>query len=308
MTDRHDPAGADDASKIARDGLLSAFIAYFFWGTLPVYFILVKHVGSYELLVHRIIWAVPFGAVILYFRRQWPEVADALSEPQTRRNLSATALLITGNWLVYILAVQHEQIFQASLGYYINPLIFALFGVVIYKERLSRPQGIAIVLAAVGVSILATSSGKFPLIAVFLGISFALYGVIRKSTPVGGMPGLFIETILLLPFAAAYLIWLLVAGTAEFYLSGPAVASLLLLAGPLTVIPLLFFAIAAKRLTLTTLGLMQFMVPTLQLLVGYLNGEALTTAHVACFVCIWTAVAVFSWDAWRRGRNKPQIP
>lgn len=286
-----------------RDGLISALIAYLLWGFLPLYFILVKEVGSFEVLVHRVIWAVPFGAAIIHLRRQWPEVKRALTHPKMLMYLSITAILIAGNWLVYIWAVQDEQIFQASLGYYINPLLFAVVGVFVMGEKLRRLQVAAVILAAVGVIVLTVSGGKFPAIALFLGTSFTIYGVIRKKVIIGGMPGLFVETIVLLPLAAMYLGWLMANGEAAFGAGEFSLSVILLLAGPITVVPLLFFALAARRLNLSTVGMMQFMAPTIQFGIGVYFGEQLTPAHLVCFGCIWTAVVLFSWDAWQSNRR-----
>jgi chloramphenicol-sensitive protein RarD len=259
-------------------------------------------VSAYEVLAHRIIWSVPFGALIIHLRHQWPEVIAALRNRRAFLILIVSAILITGNWLVYIWAVQLEQINQASLGYYINPLLFALSGVVIFGERLRFAQTAAIVLAATGVGVLTFSGGEVPAIALFLGVTFVGYGIIRKQVDVGAMPGLFIETLVLLPFALSYLLWMMMSGDAAFTLDEPGLAGILLLAGPLTVTPLLFFALAAKRLNLSTVGMMQFIAPTLQFLVAVYYGEELTTAHIICFSLIWIAVAVFSVDAWRTNR------
>lgn len=221
--------------------------------------------------------------------------------------LTLSAILITSNWLVYIWAVQLEQINQASLGYYINPLLFALAGVVIFGEKLRKAQTAAIILAASGVLILTFRGGEFPAIAVFLGVVFAIYGIIRKQVVVGGMPGLFIETLVLLPIALVYLVWIMLAGEAAFSPGDPGLAGILMLAGPLTVLPLLFFALAARRLNLTTLGMMQFIAPTLQFLIAVYYGEELTTAHIICFSLIWLAVILFSIDAWRTNRTPARI-
>ena len=282
--------------------MVSAFIAYFLWGAFPLYFVLVIDVSAYEVLVHRIIWAVPFGALIVHLRHQWAEVICALKQRRTFMFLILSAILITGNWLVFIRAVQLEQINQASLGYYINPLMFALAGVVIFGERLRKAQTAAIVLAAIGVGILTFSGGEFPVIALIIGVTFASYGVIRKQVVVGGMPGLFIETLVLLPLALGYLVWIMLAGEAAFSFGNPSLSGILLLAGPLTVIPLLFFALAARRLKLTTLGMLQFIAPTLHFIIAVIYGEELTTAHIICFSLIWIAVVLFSVDAWRTNR------
>jgi len=302
MAQDPDNAGGESPQEQTRNGIIAALIAYISWGVLPLYFILVKDVGSLELLVHRIIWAIPFGALIIHVRRQWSEVRRALTHRQMLGYLIASAILIAGNWLVYIWAVQQEQIFQASLGYYINPLLFAVVGVFLFGEKLRKPQIVAISLAAVGVAILATRGSEFPAIAIFLGTSFTIYGVIRKKVVIGGMPGLFIETLVLLPFSLAYLYWITQAGAATFSFSDPSMAMLLVLAGPITVVPLLCFALAARRLNLSTVGMMQFIAPTLQFFVGVAYGEELTLAHILCFTCIWIAVVIFSLDAWRSSR------
>lgn len=253
-----------------------------------------------EVLAHRVLWAVPFGLPIVLARRQWPEVARAFRSRRTLGLLTLAASLIALNWLVYIWAVQNALIFQASLGYYINPLMYVLVGVVVFGERLRRMQLGAVLLAATGVSVLAISGREFPLIALTLATTFTIYGTIRSRVVIGGMPGLFIETLVLLPAAGLYLLWLasrdeLVFAAGEFAMSGT-----LMLAGPFTVLPLLCFALAARRLSLSAIGIMQFIAPTLQFLVGLAYGEVLTGPHIVCFVLIWTAVALFSWDAWRR--------
>ena len=287
----------------ARNGLIAALVAYGLWGVLPIYFVAVRDVDTMEVLVHRIIWAVPFGAAIIHLRHQWGEVRRALTHPKMVTYLTITALLIAGNWLVYILAVQRDQIFQASLGYYINPLLFAVAGVFLMGEKLRRPQAMAVLLAAVGVLVLTFSGGRFPAIALFLGTSFTIYGIIRKKVVIGGMPGLFVETLVLLVPAVVYLSILAGRDAAVFAGGDPAKSLLLVAAGPITVIPLLAFALAARRLKLSTVGMLQFIAPTIQFLIGVYYGEQLTVAHIVCFSCIWMAVVLFSWDAWRSSRR-----
>jgi len=294
-------------SKDTRDGLVAAFMAYLMWGVLPVYFKIVGDVAVTEVLVHRIVWAVPFGAVIIFWRRQWSEVRRALGDARVLGFLTLAAVLIGVNWFVYIWAVQSNQIFQASLGYYINPLLFTLAGVLLFGERLRRFQTAAVFLAATGVLVLTISRGQFPVIALSLGTLFTIYGVIRKQVVVGGMPGLFVETLVLFPLSAAYLIWIMNAGDAAFTLSNPSMVGMLLLAGPFTVLPLLCFALATRRLSLSTVGFMQFIAPTLQFITGLYYGEVLTTAHAVCFGLIWIAVGLFSWDAWRASRPAASV-
>ena len=286
-----------------REGIVSGLIAYTLWGFLPIYFKVVETVLPLEVLAHRIIWAVPFGLPIVLLRRQWPDVKQALFNPRKLGPLALAAGLIAVNWLVYIWAVQNDQIFQASLGYYINPLMYVLVGVAFFGERLRRMQSTAVLLAAAGVAVLTISGGQFPVISLTLATSFTTYGVIRSRVSVGGMPGLFIETLVLLPLAALYMLWLTRSGSAAFGPDDPGLMGVLMLAGPFTVLPLLCFALAARRVRLSTIGIMQFIAPTLQFLVGLGYGERLTVPHVVCFTLIWTAVAAFSWDAWRATRT-----
>jgi chloramphenicol-sensitive protein RarD len=286
-----------DPNKNSRDGLISAVIAYTIWGFLPIYFLMIRSVASEEVLLHRIIWAVPFGAIIIHFRQQWPEVLRAIRHRATLAWLAVAAVFIAINWFIYIVAVQHGNIFQASLGYYINPLMYVLVGVAFMGERLSRMQLVAVVFATIGVMILTVNGGEFPFISVGIAISFTIYGVIRKRVVVGGMPGLFIETLVLLPFAAIWLAWMTLEQQSSFATGGFGLKGLLLLAGPITVIPLLFFALAARRLPLSTLGFMQFIGPSLQFVVGVLYGEELSSATLICFAFVWVGIIFFSLDA-----------
>lgn len=292
-------ATAAHSNQDARDGVVAGLIAYTLWGVLPVYFKLVDTVSSSEVLAHRIIWAIPFGALIIHLRRQWPEVLLALRHRQMLLWLIASAILIAVNWYVYIVAVQTDRIFQASLGYYINPLIFVLAGVTIFGEQLRAKQTGAVILAAIGVLVLTFSGGEFPWISIALGISFTAYGVIRKRVVIGAMPGLFIETLVLVPIAILWLTWMIRSGDAVFGSVGTELTGLLLLAGPITVVPLMMFAVAARRLTLATVGFMQFLAPSMQFATGIYYGEQLTTPRLVCFACIWLAVILFSADALR---------
>ena len=289
-----------------RSGVILGLLAYTMWGIFPVYFKLIELVAPTEVLVHRVVWAVPFGALIIMGRRQWPEVRAAFVERSMLAWLALAALSISVNWLIYIWAVQNERIFEASLGYYINPLMYVAVGVVLLGERLRRPQVIAVILAFIGVAYLTISGGIFPWVALSLAALFTAYGVIRKQVAIGAMPGLFVETTLLFPFAIAWLVFLILGGQASFGAGDTGLSMLLVLGGPVTVMPLLLFAISAKRLSLTTIGFMQFLAPTLQFFTGLYYGEQLTTAHLVCFGCIWMAVAFFSYDALTAGKKKPR--
>ncbi len=294
---------AGNDTEASRAGVAAGLVAYSLWGVFPVYFKIVESVAPTEVLAHRIIWAVPFGALILLVRHQWPEVRRAMTHRRMLFWLGVSALCITINWFIYIWAVQNQRIFEASLGYYINPLMYVLVGVLFFGERLRSLQLAAVVLASTGVLVLTLSGGAFPWVAVSLAALFTAYGVIRKRVVIGAMPGLFVETALLLPLAMLWMGWLLVAGQASFGTHDLSLDLLLLAAGPITVVPLLLFAVAARRLPLTTIGFMQFLAPTLQFLTGVFYGEVLTTAHLVCFGLIWVAVALFSIDAIRASKR-----
>lgn len=285
-----------------RSGVLAGLVAYTLWGVFPVYFKWLGPVAALEVLGHRILWAVPFGALIILARRQWREVRGALVDRSALAWLALAALCISANWFIYIWAVQNERIFETSLGYYINPLMYVAVGVLLLGERLRRLQIISVVLATIGVLYLTISGGAFPWVALSLAGLFTAYGVIRKKISIGAMPGLFVETLLLLPIALAWMVWLMLHGEASFVSGSAGLTVLLVMAGPVTVVPLLMFAVAARRLTLTTVGFMQFLAPTLQFFTGLYYGEKLTPAHIVCFACIWVAVAFFSYDALRSGK------
>ena len=294
-----------NAEAEARSGLVFGLLAYTMWGLFPIYFVWTSAVDPVEVLSHRILWAVPFGALIIALRKQWPDVRSALLDRSKLVWLGMAALSITINWLTYIWAIQQDRIFETSLGYYINPLMYVAIGVLAFGETLRRLQGLAVVLATIGVLFLTLSGGKFPWVAIVLGISFTMYGVIRKQVVIGAMPGLFIETLMLLPFAAIWMTWFVAQGGATIVNGDPLIQTLLVFAGPMTVLPLMFFAIAARRLTLTTIGFMQFLAPTLQFLTGVYYGEPLTMPKLVCFSFIWAAVLFFSYDAVKAGRKKP---
>jgi chloramphenicol-sensitive protein RarD len=298
----------DQDNAPLRSGVLFGFAAYGFWGVFPIYFKFLDAVAPTEILIHRILWAVPFGALILTLRRQWPELRRGVGNLQVLFWLTLSALCISGNWFVYIWAVVNERIFETSLGYYINPLMYVLVGVLFFSERLRRAQIVAVALASLGVVVLAVQGGALPWVSLALAGLFTAYGVIRKQVDIAAMPGLFAETAILFPFALVWMFWLAGAGQEAFPGYRVETNILLVLAGPVTVLPLLCFAIAARQVSLTTLGFMQFIAPTLQFLTALYYGEELTFGIVTCFVCIWSAAAVFSFDALRWSRRQRRIP
>lgn len=281
-------------------GLIAGIAAYTMWGFFPFYFKAVQTAGAVEILAHRIFWSVPFGFMLIAFRRQWPELVRGLGDKRILGWLCLSSFVVALNWGVYIWAVQIGEIYQASLGYYINPLVLVVAGMVFFGEKLSRLKLFAVLLATCGVAALAIYGGVFPWISLVLAVSFAIYGVVRKRVNIGAIPGLLIETLILLAPAAAYLLLLANNGTAVFGGSDIPLTLLLVMAGPLTVLPLLCFAVAAKKLQLATVGILQFIAPTLHFGCALYFGETFTPAHAICFGCIWIAVALFSYDALRQ--------
>lgn len=295
------------SAQDSRSGFYAGVAAYTMWGLFPIYFVLTQSVSPMEILAHRIVWSVPFGLLIILFRRQIKQVFIALKNKKTVGLLTLAAIALSINWGVYIWAIQKGEIFQGSLGYYINPLLYVLVGVVFLGEKLTRIQGLAAILACLGVIVLTLYGGIFPAISLFLAVSFTIYGVIRKQVDIGAMPGLLIETLILLPAGLAYLYWLHHTSRLGFNGAAPDLKVLLMLAGPITVLPLLAFAFAARRLKLSTLGFLQYIGPTLQFACGVYYGEKFTSAHAWCFGLIWFALFLFSLDAWRT-HNKVTKP
>jgi chloramphenicol-sensitive protein RarD len=295
-------AGPEEISpdSESRAGFFSGLTAYTIWGLFPIYFVATKHVSALELLSHRIVFSVPFGLLILLFRKQIAEAFQTLLTPKKLGLLTLAAIAMFANWGVYIWAIQQDQIFQGSLGYYINPLLYVLVGVAFFKETLTKMQGLAIGLATIGVLILTFYGGVFPAISLFLAVSFTIYGTLRKMIVVGAMPGLFVEVVVLLPVAIGILYWIHTTQGLKIGNVDTQTDILLILAGPLTVLPLLAFAFAARRIKLSTLGILQYIGPTLQFACGVYFGEPFTVAHALCFGFIWLGVGVFCWDAYRK--------
>jgi chloramphenicol-sensitive protein RarD len=291
----------DDHAR-TRAGLLLGLGAYLLWGVLPLYFKLLAELLPSEIVAHRILWSVLFLAVLATILRRWPAIRAAFASPHVLRLLLASALLIGANWLVYIWAVLNGHVLEGSLGYYLNPLVNVLLGVVLLKERLNRAQIAAVALAAAGVAVLAVGAGDGLWISLTLAGSFAFYGYLRKVAPVESLEGLAVETVLLAPLALGWVLWLGAQGEAHFPLDA-ATNLLVVLAGAVTAVPLLLFAGAARRLPYSTLGMLQYIAPSIQFLLAVLVfGERLTSAHIACFSAIWTALLIFALDGLRTGR------
>ena len=281
-------------------GLLFALGAYLIWGLSPVYFKALAAVPPLEILSHRVAWSVALLAAAAALSGTLGELGRSLASPRARLTLGATTVLISANWLLYIWAVNTGHLLEASLGYFVNPLVNVVLGVVFLREPLSRPQGVAVALAGAGVLWLVLSYGRFPWISLTLATTFGLYGLLRKSAGVGALTGLLAETALLAPAALLYLGLRAAGGTGAFG-AGWRVSLLLAAAGAVTAVPLLWFAVAVRRLRLSTMGFLQYLAPSLQFaLAVWLYREPFTRSHLATFGLIWTSLGLYSWDAlWR---------
>ncbi len=283
----------------SRSGLIYGLVAYLIWGALPLYWKLIRHVPALEILGDRVVFGlVAFGATMLV-RRQTAQALRALRNARVMRTLALSAVLLGVNWFTFVYAVEADRVIEASIGYFLNPLLYVLLGVLVLGERLRRLQIVAVLLALVGVALLASQAPVFPWIGLVLAVSFALYGLIRKTVAVDAVPGSTIEAALLFPFALAYVIHLVVGHRAALG-SDPRTTLLVVLTGVATAAPLICFAEAARRLRLATLGFLQYIAPTGQLLLAVaVFGEPFTAVHAASFGLVWIALAVFSADAIR---------
>jgi chloramphenicol-sensitive protein RarD len=278
-----------------RKGVVLAASSYVAWGLFPAYFRLLRTVSPVEVLAHRMIWSLVFLCFVLAFRRQWSWLRPLTRQPRLVVGFAVSAALLSGNWFLYIWAINGGHVIDASLGYFINPLVNIVLGFVLLQERLRPAQWFAVVIAALGVSWLTWQGHHFPWISIVLALTFGIYGLMRKVAALGPLEGLSLETLLLFPLAAAYLAWTVFIGTNAFIHADFALRFLVMAAGPITAIPLLLFAAGARSIRLSTLGLLQFIAPTLQLLLGILMfHEPFGGARMWGFVIIWAALALFS--------------
>lgn len=282
-----------------RTGMIHGLGAYLLWGLLPLYFKIFHGVASVEVVAHRVIWSVAFLAIVLAATRLYPVFTAALRNPRILGALTLSALLIAINWLIFIWAVNDGHVLAASLGYFLNPLVNILIGMLFLHETLRRGQLIAVAIAAIGVAVLAAGELQTLWVSLTLAVTFALYGLVRKLTPVPPSVGLAVETLVLAPPALAALIWFQQHGQLAF---GRDVleTALLIGCGTVTAVPLILFASSARRLPMVTLGLLQYVAPSLQFIVGaFLIGEALSVPRLMSFGLIWAALALFVWDSLR---------
>ena len=286
-------------------GPLAAALAYILWGLFPLYIKLVAHVPVLEIVLHRSLWALVFVLALLALRRQFGWLAPVLRQPRTLAIFGLSALLLGGNWLLYVWAVNNGRVLDASLGYFINPLVNVLLGFVVLHERPRPLQWAAVALAAGGVLWLAVGAGHVPWVSLLLAASFGFYGLLRKTAPLGAIEGLALETLLLAPLAAAALLWLGASGQGHFLQGDGRTDVLLLAAGPATAIPLLLFAYGARRVTLATLGLLQYLGPSIQFVLAvFLYHEPLGASRGVGFALIWAALALYSAESLRLMRRQ----
>ncbi|MGE6554438.1 EamA family transporter RarD [Exiguobacterium artemiae] len=277
-----------------KSGFIATLSAYIIWGLLPIYWKLLATVSSEEILAHRIVWSFIFLLLLLSLQKALPKFTGALKNPFTRRLFFLNGLIISMNWFIYIWAVNHNFIVEASLGYYINPIVSIIFGVFFFREKLSRIEWLAILLATIGVLILTIGYGKFPWISLALAFSFGFYGVVKKQRPLESTVSLTIETLAPLPIAILFLGYMGVSGQ-ETFTSSPFVMIGLFLTGIITAVPLLLFGFGAQRIPFTVVGFLQFVAPTLSLAIGVLlYDEPFTRTHLIAFTFIWSAALVFT--------------
>jgi chloramphenicol-sensitive protein RarD len=290
----------------SRTGFALGLSAYALWGVLPLYFKAIAAIAPFDIVAHRVLWSLPFLAVLITVSRSWDKVRTAIRDRRTLGVLFFTALLIGGNWLLYVYAVNGGHLLAASFGYYLNPLANVLLGRFVLKEKLNRVQWTAVGIAAVGISFLAAGALGQLWISLTLCGTFALYGLLRKVVAADAITGLGVETMILLPVALLWLGWRHSLGVAIMGTT-PALTELLLLAGVVSTTPLLLFTAASKRLPYSTLGMLQFIAPTLQFVLAIVYGEPLTTAHLVAFPAIWIALGLYV-SALLRAPRLPQAP
>ncbi len=293
----------NDAARAAALGA-AAGGGYLLWGLSVIYYRQLGHVVPMEILAHRALWSLLLVALCIALFRRYAQLIAVLRNRRAMLILSVTSLIIGSNWLVFIWAVNSDRILETSLGYFINPLMSVLAGVMLLGERLSRAQKFAIALAAIAVLYFTFAQGFVPYVSLFLAASFAAYGYLKKVVRAEALEGLFVEVVILAPFGLAWLFWMSAHGGAAFGHAGLYTDILLILTGPMTAVPLILFTYGAQRIRLTTLGLMQYLVPTASFLIAvFLYGEPFGMGQLVTFALIWVALAMFSYDTWVRERE-----
>lgn len=285
------------SSRESLIGVASATTAFLIWGLTPIYFKVIRSVAAFEILMHRIVWSCLFLILLVLIMKKWPEFKQVIKNGRTLLILLATTLIVASNWFVFIWAINHDKILHTSLGYYINPLVNVLLGMIFLKERLRLPQMVSVLLAGIGVGYLAIQYGKLPWISLYLAFSFGFYGLIRKVAPVGALIGLTVETLLLLLPALGCLVYFDTIGVGAFFRVNIKTDVLLLCAALITAPPLLFFTTGARRLQLSTVGILQYIAPSCTFLLAiFIYQEPFKMAQLWTFVLIWSALIIYSTD------------
>lgn len=293
----------------AAQGVAFGLAAYVMWGCFPLFFALFEGIPAFEVLIHRVVWSCLFLVALITLMRRWAPIHQALAAPRRLGRVLGCALLIGINWGLYIYSVETRQVFQASLGYFLTPLVNVALGMLVLRERMAARQGVAVALAGVAIVIQLILLGELPWISLTLAFSFGTYGLLRKQVPLDGLSGLFVETLLLLPLGLIALGWLTAVELSHF-LEGTRSTLLLMASGAITALPLLAFAGAARRLRLATLGFLMYLNPSIQFFIALLVfREPLAPTQLASFVLIWASLALYSWSAWQgRPRTAPTTP
>ncbi|WP_404342617.1 EamA family transporter RarD [Pseudoalteromonas mariniglutinosa] len=290
-----------------RKGVILACLAFFMWGLAPIYFKLLQEISAFEILMHRVIWSVLFLVLIITARQHWHRLSAVIKQPKLIVMLIVTATLLGFNWGLFIWAVNNNHMLDASLGYYINPLLNVLLGMLFLGERLRKWQGVAVALALAGVVLQLISFGSFPVVAFSLAGSFAIYGLLRKKLPIESLPGLLLEALILLPVALIFWWFMTPSASSDLTLNDWYSNILLISAGVVTTLPLLCFTGAAKRLPYSTLGFFQYIGPSLMFILAVsFYDEVFDAERIITFVCIWSALALFSWDSLRQSKKNKQ--
>ncbi|MBL4617867.1 MAG: EamA family transporter RarD [Robiginitomaculum sp.] len=287
----------NSGSKI---GFLATFAAFFVWGVSPIYFKYLPPVTALEISFHRAIWACLIVGLLLLLTKKFSEVKAIMARPKVLGILAITSVMVAFNWFAFAWAAMNEHIAQASLGYFINPLVNVLLGFAFLQERLNRWRWFAVGLAALGVANQIIIVGSVPWLALSLAFTFGVYGILRKVVQAEAGPGLFVETLMLSPFLLVGVFWLQSTGQGHFVGTGLISPALLIFSGLLTAVPLFLFSFGARRLDLSTVGLIQYLAPSLQFGFAIFYGEEFTLQSITTFVLIWLALAIYSWDLIRK--------
>ena len=291
------PATAVPANRDATRGFFFALSACLLWGIQPLFMKALVHIPADEILAHRIVWSVPVAGLILVVLGRTADLKAAFRSPRTLIMAAVTACLVSINWGIYLWAIVSDHVVEAALGYYINPLVSIVFGAVLLHEHLSRAQLVAIALASVAVIAMTVDAGGLPWISLTLAVSFAVYGYLRKTLPIGPSQGFFLEVLILLAPATLYVVWLQYRGEGHFLPSNPTDVALLIASGPVTTAPLVLYAFGAKLLRYSTIGIMQYIAPTIVFLLAvFAFHEPFGTTKAIAFALIWTGLAIYTWS------------